>query len=126
LRDGFNGWVFVALWPVVLLISLGPLWGLGGWLIVTASPGRLSARRTRLGWNKEHVLAFPPTERPTIGLRRLGGRYQHQGVLTARASTRDVTLVQSALWKVLEPVKRDVDAYYSEVASPQPNRTLSP
>jgi hypothetical protein len=115
LRDGFNGWVFVALWPVVLLISLGPLWGLGGWLIVTASPGRLSARRTRVGWNKENVLAFPTAERPTIELRRLGGRYRHQGVLSARSSTGEIRLVQSALYEVLEPVKRDLDTYYSEL-----------
>lgn len=115
LRDGFNGWVFVALWPMVLLISLGPMWGLGGWLIVTASPGRLSARRTRLGWNKENVLEFPTTEHPIIELRRLGGRYRHQGVLKASASTGDVMLVQSALWTVLDPVKRELDAYYSNI-----------
>lgn len=113
LRDGFNGWVFVALWPLALLISLGPLWGLGGWVTVNAAPGRVSARRTRVGWSKESVLTFPATERPTIQLGRLGRRYKAQGVLSASASTGEVKLVESALHDVLEPVKRELDAYYA-------------
>jgi hypothetical protein len=114
LDEGFSGTFFLVLLPFMVLVSLGPVWGLGGQLLVNVSSNQLAVTRQRWGWRQERAAVFQAGQRPTLELRRLGGRYRHQGRLLARApGSEPVVLIDSALYDFLERVQRDTDEYYS-------------
>lgn len=77
---------FLAMLPVVLLLLMGPVWGLGGTLVVTMEPGRALVRRDRPGRpGKPVVIVVPPGARLNFGVDRMRGRNRNHGMLLVAA-----------------------------------------
>jgi len=77
---------FLAMLPVVLLLLIGPAWGLGGTLVVTREPGRVLVRRDRPGRRgKPVVIMVPPGARLNFGVDRMRGRSRNYGMLLVAA-----------------------------------------
>jgi|GEM_PF-4024330 len=114
LSEGYSGGFFLAMVPLMMLITLGPIWGLGGHIVVRARADGLGVARVRVLHRSERNVAFAAGVRPTIALDRLGGRYKRQGVLSVTVPGRErVVLVQSALFDVLEPIRAQLERYYA-------------
>lgn len=112
--EGFSAGFFLVMLPALLLLSLGPVWGLGGSLVVKANDQQLSVTRVRPFWKQDRVVSFVPPARPLVELTRGTGRYRTQGTLAASAPGQArVVLVAWARFELLEPVERQLTAHYA-------------
>jgi hypothetical protein len=74
---------FLAMLPVVLLVAAGPIWGLGGTLVVTTTPGRVVVRHDRPGRRGTPLsVAIRGGARPQFAVERMRSRRnRNYGVL---------------------------------------------
>jgi hypothetical protein len=113
LQEGVPAWIILCFLPVVVVIGLLAMWGMGGQLLVKAEAGLLSVTRVRWFWRMERVLRFPADETPSIeAVRFTHYKGRNQGVLSVRASTGQRELVRAVSWKVIENVRDDLLGYF--------------
>jgi hypothetical protein len=102
---------FVAMLPLMLLVACGPMWGLGGTLIVTRAPDRLVVRRDRPGRRGEPVVVpLRPDAAPRFSAQQLQHRKQRdQGVLYVDVDGRTTRLVDTALYLELVRIAAELN-----------------
>jgi hypothetical protein len=96
---------FLAMLPVVLLLAVGPAWGLGGTLVVTTEPGRLLVRRDRpFRRGTPVVITVPPGARLDFAVERMRGRNRNYGMLRVSAGQSLTRIDEMAGFTVLSEI----------------------
>jgi hypothetical protein len=109
-RAGFSPAFFLYAAPLLALVMLGPVWGLGGRLIVSVTRDQVSVRRDR--WlRRGRPLELPRSPGGTVRFTatRGHGRYKRQGDLVAEIDGKSTIVVKAGFYGVLDRIARDLD-----------------
>jgi hypothetical protein len=103
---------FAFLTPLMLLIMLGPILGLGGRLRVVLDGHQLRVRRERpIGSSPWVSVTDTPGAPLRLEVRRLGGRWRFQGELWAEAGGRRHLLERHGAFDVLFAIANEVNEH---------------
>lgn len=111
---------FLAMLPLLLLVAAGPIWGLGGTLVVTFHPDRLVVRRDRPGKpGAPLVVPLPPGARVLFCVQRPTRRKQrNQGILHVEVDGRLNRLADTAAHDVFTAIAATLNAASTRTAHP--------
>jgi len=108
-KEGMSPFIMLFVTPLVLLLNLIPLWGMGGNLIVDARPGYIRTTRVRLGgFRNETEFRYPESETPVFSLERRG----KEQTIVVRATSGEAVIARSASPNRLRLIFNDLLALY--------------